>query len=127
MAITRWGVLDYLIIDMPPGIGDATLDMIRLLPGISFLLVTTPSRVAYETVSKLLKLLSRLDVPILGVVENMTMRPSSYIKEQVEKEDAIYLGAIEHDHTLEDTIGDIGKLTSTRFYSMVSKLASILD
>ena len=36
LAITRWETLDYLIIDMPPGIGDATLDMIRLIPRIEF-------------------------------------------------------------------------------------------
>jgi Mrp family chromosome partitioning ATPase len=101
--------------------------MIRLLPSVSFLVVTTPSRVAYETVSKLLKLLKRLDVPVLGIVENMTMRPSSYIMEQVEREGEVYLGGIEHDHEIEDAIGDIGKLSSTRFYSTVSTIASILE
>jgi ATP-binding protein involved in chromosome partitioning len=127
MAITRWGNLDYLLIDMPPGIGDATLDMIRLVKGINFLIVTTPSRVAYETVSKLLALLRRLDIPILGVVENMIMNPSPHIREQVEGDGLAYLGAIEHDPKLEDAIGDIKELSSARFYSSVSKLASVLE
>ena len=60
MAITRWGELDCLVIDMPPGISDATLDTIRLIRGIRFMLVTTPSRVAFETVRKLLALLRYL-------------------------------------------------------------------
>ncbi len=48
---------------MPPGIGDATLDMIRLIPRIEFLVVTTPSRLAYESVRKLLVLLNEQEHP----------------------------------------------------------------
>jgi ATP-binding protein involved in chromosome partitioning len=51
-AITRWGELDYLLIDMPPGIGDTTLDIFRLLKRAEFLVVATPSKVALETVEK---------------------------------------------------------------------------
>ena len=127
LAITRWEELDYLVIDMPPGIGDATLDMIRLIQGINFLVVTMPSRVAYETVRKLLTLLRRLNVAVVGVVENMVIRPSHFIRKQVEGDGVPYLEAIEYDPELEDTLGDVEKLSSTKFYESVSKLASTLE
>ena len=57
MSITRWGKLDYLVLDMPPGIGDATLDVMRLVRDTKFLIVTTSSRLAFETVKKLVSLL----------------------------------------------------------------------
>jgi ATP-binding protein involved in chromosome partitioning len=127
LAITRWGDLDHLIIDMPPGLGDATLDMIRLIDGIRFLVVTTPSRVAYETVRKLLTLLRRLKVPIIGVVENMVMKPSSYIKEQASVDGAAHLGAIDFDPELEDALGDVDRLSATTFYKTVNELLADLE
>ena len=127
LAITRWGELDHLIIDMPPGLGDATLDMIRLIDGIQFLVVTTPSRLAYETVRKLLTLLSRLKVPVMGVVENMVMKPSGYIKKQATEDGTAYLGTIEFDPELEDALGDVGRLSETRFTSSVHRLLPQLE
>src|SRR4030042_3567023 len=57
LSITRWEKLDYLILEMPPGIGDVTLDLIRLIKNTQFLIVTTPSKLAFETVRKLVSLL----------------------------------------------------------------------
>jgi len=122
LAITRWEELDYLIIDMPPGLGDATLDMIRLIDGIRFLVVTTPSRVAYETVRKLLTLLKRLNVPVTGVVENMVMKPSGYIKKQANEDDTAYLGAVDFDTELEEALGDVDRLSATMFYRSIQRL-----
>ena len=122
LAITRWGELDYLIIDMPPGLGDATLDMIRLIDGIRFLVVTTPSRVAYETVRKLLTLLRRLNVPVVGVVENIVMKPSDYIKKQANEDDTAYLGAVDFDTELEEALGDVDRLSATMFYRSIQRL-----
>ena len=120
LAITRWGDLDRLVIDLPPGLGDATLDVIR------FLVVTTPSKVAYETVRKQLTLLKRLRVPVIGVVENMARKPSEYIRLNVENDGALYLGAIGYDEGLEESIGDDAKLKETKFYAEASKLYSNL-
>src|SRR3990172_12608597 len=50
LSITQWGELDFLIIDMPPGIGDVVLDLVRLIQRIEFLIVTTPSLLAFEVV-----------------------------------------------------------------------------
>jgi ATP-binding protein involved in chromosome partitioning len=123
-AITRWGSLDFLVIDMPPGIGDATLDMIRFVKGISFLIVTTPSKVAFETVRKLMQLLKDLKVPIVGVVENMKMRDSPFIREQVEKCDVRFLGGIDFDYKLEDSMGDVKKLLETKFAQSVKEIVT---
>jgi len=109
---------------MPPGIGDATLDMIRFVKGISFLIVTTPSKVAFETVRKLTRLLKDLKVPILGVVENMKMRDSPFIREQVEMLDVPFLGEINFDYRLEDLMGDVKKLLETEFAQSVKEIAS---
>jgi len=127
MAITRWGELDYLIIDMPPGISDATLDIIRLTPGIRFLLVTTPSMVAFETVRKLFKLLKGQEVPVIGVVENMVMKPSSRTRDLLEGLGASYLGVIAFDPELEEALGDVERLTETRFAMTLAEVVSEVE
>lgn len=114
LAITQWGALDYLIIDMPPGIGDETLDVIRYMKKSEFLIVTTPSKVAMGAVSKLLNILLELKKPILGVIENMTMNTSSFIEHEVKKLKVRYLGTIRFDDTLEDAIGHPDHLLQTK-------------
>ena len=115
LAITRWNSLDFLIIDMPPGIGDATLDIIRLIKRIDFLIVTTPSRLAFETVRKLINLLSELKVPIIGVIENMKVKESRFIQRQVEGRNIAFLGEVPFDALLEDAIGNVYKLLNIEF------------
>jgi len=113
LAITQWGSLDYLIIDMPPGIGDETLDVIRYMKTSEFLVVTTPSKVAMGAVSKLLTILVELKKPVLGVIENMTMNTSSFIEHEVRKLKVRYLGNIHFDDALEDSIGSPNRLLQT--------------
>jgi ATP-binding protein involved in chromosome partitioning len=127
LAITRWGDLDRLVIDMPPGIGDATLDVIRFVEGIRFLVVTTPSKVAYATVRKQMALLKRLQVPVIGVVENMIREPSDYVSLNVENDGAQYLGAISYDEGLEEPLGDDARLKETKFYVEASKFYSKIN
>jgi len=115
LAITRWNNLDFLIIDMPPGISDATLDVIRLVERINFLIVTTPSRLAFETVRKLIDLLSELRVSIIGVIENMKMKKSGFVQQQVEGRGLTFWGEIPFDAELEEAIGDVNKLSATQF------------
>ena len=115
LAITQWGSLDYLIIDMPPGIGEETLDIIRLIKNSEFLIVTTPSKVAMGSVSKLLKILKELKRPIIGVIENMSMTKSSFIRDGICKMNLQYLGSISFDQNLENSIGNIDKLLKTNF------------
>jgi len=123
LAVTRWGDLDCLIIDMPPGIGDATLDLLRLIPKISFLVVTTPSRVAFESVRKLLLLLRETGTPVIGVIENMATKPAGYIRGEVEELQFSYLGPLSFDSGIEDAIGDPAKLMATKFAKQIKRLS----
>ncbi len=124
LAVTRWSTLDYLVIDMPPGIGDAVLDLIRLVERIEFLVVTTPSRLAFETVKKQLSLLQELKVPVIGVVENMKMNAAQSIKQQTEQLGVTFLGEIPYDATVEEAIGDDAKLLGTAFARKVKEIAA---
>jgi len=68
----EWGYLDYLIIDLPPGTGDASLDLLQTLPIAGTVIVTTPQQMAVDDARKGLKLFQKYDTPVLGVVENMS-------------------------------------------------------
>jgi Mrp family chromosome partitioning ATPase len=67
-----WGDLDYLVVDLPPGTSDASLTVLQSLPMSGVLLVTSPQSLAGMVVRKAADLVSRVDVPILGLVENMS-------------------------------------------------------
>jgi ATP-binding protein involved in chromosome partitioning len=67
-----WGALDYLVFDMPPGTGDAQLSLSQVIPLSGVVMVTTPQDVALLDVRKALGMFQRLNVPILGIVENMS-------------------------------------------------------
>lgn len=67
----EWGELDYLIIDLPPGTGDVPLSLAQALPLSGVVIVTIPQSVSLEDASRGLEMFKTLNVPILGVVENM--------------------------------------------------------
>ena len=124
LSLTKWSKLDYLIIDMPPGIGDAVLDLIRLVKNLEFLIVTTSSQLAFETVKKLTSLLQDLKVPIIGVVENMKMNETKKIKQQTEKLGITFLGEIPYDPNVEAAIGDETKLLETTLAQKIKEIAT---
>ena len=66
-----WGELDYLLVDLPPGTGDAPMSLAQLAPLAGVVIVTTPHHVAANIAGKSVQLFRRLNAPILGVVENM--------------------------------------------------------
>ncbi len=68
----RWGELDYLIVDLPPGTGDAQLSLGQLVPITASVIVTTPQEVALIDVRKAVNMFKKLEVPVVGVVENMS-------------------------------------------------------
>jgi ATP-binding protein involved in chromosome partitioning len=124
LAITRWGRLDYLILDMPPGIGDATLDLIRLITNITFLIVTTSSQLAFETVKKLVSLLKSQKVTVLGVVENMKMDKSTNIQRSTEKLGLEFITEIPYDPAIEEAIGETNRLLRTSLARKIDVIAS---
>jgi ATP-binding protein involved in chromosome partitioning len=66
-----WGDLDYLLVDLPPGTGDAPMSLAQLAPLSGVVIVATPHHVAANIAGKSVQLFSRLNAPILGVIENM--------------------------------------------------------
>jgi ATP-binding protein involved in chromosome partitioning len=68
----EWGPLDYLIFDMPPGTGDAQLSLSQTLPLSGAIMVTTPQEVSLLDVRKGLQMFRKMNVPVLGIVENMS-------------------------------------------------------
>jgi ATP-binding protein involved in chromosome partitioning len=68
----QWGELDYLVVDMPPGTGDAQLTLAQAVPMAGAVIVTTPQAVALSDARRGLKMFEQLNVPILGLVENMS-------------------------------------------------------
>lgn len=72
LADVVWGELDYLLVDMPPGTGDAQLSLAQIVPMTGAVLVTTPQAVSTFDVGKAISMFDQVNVPILGIVENMT-------------------------------------------------------
>ncbi len=72
IADVAWGELDYLIIDLPPGTGDAQLSLVQTMPLSGGVIVTLPQEVSLEDARRGLEMFRKMDVPILGVVENMS-------------------------------------------------------
>lgn len=70
---TAWHDLDYLIVDMPPGTGDIALTMAQKIPLVGAVVVTTPQDMALADARKGLKMFQQVNVPVLGIVENMSM------------------------------------------------------
>jgi ATP-binding protein involved in chromosome partitioning len=67
-----WGELDYLVVDLPPGTGDAPLSLSQLIPLSGVVIVTTPQDVALQDVAKGMAMFKQLEVPVIGVIENMS-------------------------------------------------------
>jgi ATP-binding protein involved in chromosome partitioning len=70
-----WGLIDYMIVDMPPGTGDAQLSLSQLVKLAGAVVVTTPQEVALADVRKALNMLRKVNVDLLGMVENMSGLP----------------------------------------------------
>ncbi len=74
---THWGQLDYLVVDMPPGTGDIQLTLAQRVPVAGAVIVTTPQDIALADARKGLKMFEKVNVPVLGVIENMSVHVCS--------------------------------------------------
>lgn len=79
-----WGELDYLLIDLPPGTGDAQLTISQLVPLCGAITVTTPQEVALHDVRKGLMMFQKVNVPLLGIIENMSYFVCGHCGERTE-------------------------------------------
>ncbi|MDX2084261.1 MAG: Mrp/NBP35 family ATP-binding protein [Candidatus Melainabacteria bacterium] len=88
MTRMDWGELDYLVIDLPPGTGDAQLTIVQAAPLSGAIIVTTPQEVAILDSRKGLKMFANAQIPVFGIVENM----SHYINQHGEREELFGTG-----------------------------------
>lgn len=124
-AITRWGELDMLVLDMPPGLGDTALDAMRFLPRTEYLVVTTPSAVVRETVRRTLQLLTDNRRPVLGLVENL-QRGGTTAAPLARDSGVPWRGGVPDDAELEAALGDPARLRRTRAFAAVQAIAYAL-
>jgi ATP-binding protein involved in chromosome partitioning len=75
---TRWDRLDYLIVDLPPGTGDIQLTLAQQIPVSGAVIVTTPQDIALLDAQKALKMFEKVNVPVLGIIENMSIHVCSH-------------------------------------------------
>ncbi len=122
LAITRWGDLDLLVIDMPPGLGDAALDVIRLLARARYVVVATASPVALASIRRAAALLRRLRVPVAGVLENMRRRENDVVADLARSYDLPLLGHVPFDDDLEDAFGEAARLRGSPAFRALSAI-----
>lgn len=119
---TNWNALDYLIIDLPPGTGDTQLTLAQKVPVSGAVIVTTPQDIALLDARKGLKMFDKVEVPVLGVVENMSLHICSECGHEepifgegggmrmAEEEEVDFLGALPLDKRIREET-DSGKPT----------------
>jgi ATP-binding protein involved in chromosome partitioning len=120
LTVSRWSELDYLIIDMPPGIADTSLDVTRFIKKAELAIVTTPSRLSKEVMLKSLDFFKSLHIPIVGIIENMsrTGKAGEYPVK--------VLGSVPFDMDFEDTIGNPDKMLGSKFGKAITELTQKL-
>ncbi len=124
---TDWGDLDYLIVDLPPGTSDAPLTIMQLLDLDGFILVTTPQRIASVNAFRSGSMAKRLNVYLLGVVENRSSgSESEHTRELVRNLGTRLLGHIRESSAF-DRLSDSGVVPVTRDSSVEHEYRAIAD
>ena len=135
-----WGELDYLIVDLPPGTSDAQLTVMQLLPVDGIVVVTSPQELAGMIVSKAANMSQKLDVPILGVIENMSYVRCTKCGEKInlfgeskgrllaDRVNAKFLGSLPIDPALSNACdeGKIEDYQSKEFQAIAKRLLALL-
>lgn len=126
LTIVNWDNLNFLIIDMPPGFGETTLELMRLIEKIEFLIITNPSIVSIETVKKLIKTLKEGNHKILGLVENMTTTDYDLTKKICEEYQIRFLGAIPFFYDIELTYRNIDTMIESNVSLYLDKVLNTI-
>ncbi|AEG15458.1 ATPase-like, ParA/MinD [Desulfofundulus kuznetsovii DSM 6115] len=135
-----WGKLDYLIVDMPPGTGDVPLTVMQSLPLDGLLVVSSPQDLSMMVVRKAIKMARLINVPILGLVENMSyllcphcgekvyLFGSSHVGEAAQKNNLPLLAVLPIDPNLTE-LGDAGLIENYNGPSMqnIEPLVEVLE
>ena len=115
LAITRWGDLDYLIIDMPPGIGDVALDVMKVIKKIKFIMVGNQSKLTLRTLKKVIETSKESRKEVIGVIENMRVSGGGDEKNKLDFLNVPFLGSVGFDEEYESSFGAADKLLKTQF------------
>jgi len=148
MTEVEWGELDYMILDLPPGTGDIQLTIVQTVPLTGAVIVSTPQTVALDDVIKGIKMFDKVNVPVLGVVENMAyfvppdMPDKKYhifgeggARKLSEKLDASFLGEIPIEQPIREggdtgkpiVLSDPGHSASAAFMGITNEMLKQLD
>jgi ATP-binding protein involved in chromosome partitioning len=135
----KWGELDFLVVDMPPGTGDAQLSLCQLVKLSGAVIVTTPQDVALADAIKGVSMFRKVEVPVLGIVENMSYFECPSCSErtdifghgggraQADKLEVPFLGEIPLEPGIRAS-GDSGEPVATREFSeLASAISLVLD
>jgi ATP-binding protein involved in chromosome partitioning len=126
LSITAWGKLDFLILDMPPGLSDVSLDVLKYFKRDLYpLIVSSSSRLAIVPTINLFKLMKELKLSPIGVVINGGIGTMSVYREVTEtylREGLEVIGSIEKDEKLEEVIGSPMELRRTLAYASIKKV-----
>lgn len=114
-AVTNWGSLDYLVVDMPPGIGDELLDVVKFIPSAKIVLVTTPSPLAVSTRNRMVEVLGKMGVSVAGELINLN---------RDDRESTKQLVRIPYMPAFEETFGNCDALVSTK---MAHEIADLVE
>lgn len=130
LAITRWGSLDYLIIDTPPGMGDELMEILTTVRRAESVVVTTPSPLSLVSVKRLVRLLGEGLTRVVGVVENMSNHPNEQVIDLAREAGAEYLGNVPYTPAVDELVGRpeeiLGTPAGEAVKEVARKLASLL-
>ncbi len=124
LAITRWGSLDYLIIDMPPGIGDTALDVIKVIEKIEFIMVGNQSKLTLHTLKKVIEMSEESGKEVIGVIENMKVPGSGEKENKLAFLGVPFLGSVGFDREYESSLGNVDELLGTQFTKDLQNIVS---
>ncbi len=113
LAVTQWGTLDYLFIDMPPGIGDEVLDLARLIPRMEAIVVSTPSPVSVAVVERLMAVLAEMRISVPGVIANMVRDGAETVNDLARRCGVPFAGEVPFEPGIESAVGAPGALGRT--------------
>lgn len=128
-AVTRWDDIECLVIDMPPGMADPFLDLLKYIKNGNFLIITIPSKLSINIVAKTLEILKEQKVKIFGLIENMRSPEDSSdkISKLAESYKVEYLGSIPYYQNLDTQLDTLPDFMSTNFFQKIQEIGSKLQ
>lgn len=127
ITVTRWDDTEYLVIDMPPGLADPFLDILKYVKNGEFLVVSTPSRLSINIVKKTLEILKEQNLKILGLIENMNLPESKKLDQLTRSYGVKYLGWIPYYQDLDKHLENLNDFMSTEFFEEMMNFSKILE